>query len=492
MEFTPARPTGLGRHLGLILICLFFVCSAGAQGGDAEEPAAALVAGGVGLTVPVEVPQLGLRLLAPPEATIQIDGNRPGNASLTLTGPEGGWTLRIAAVPTPDPRLEPRLAVDDLARAVESTSQAFDELDRPTGSAFSRELEEDGIEFDRRPAARIDLVGVLARLSQFVGLAVVRTDSAGLLAFRFDHPLESITDAQVTNAAALFEGLLASARFVDETERGDQRGIAIAAAEAFRLTLGDEDYERALLDEPVTFRIVQDAPGGIEREIGFQHLHMRLGQLGELQEDLPRHRWSREDREIGYLVTIRARLFRPVRADSVAGFFMSRDRLHEVGRVVTTTIQGEQRVTAVEEFFRRENRLTVRTRTTNRPPASLEATLPREGYLSRVEVYLMPRLVALQHPVDAPGFYDFGFYVYDSSQSAIVYRSDSFERDLPDWAQTTTPFEHAPTTVSTLSETGRVLRQVTATGQRIERIEPRELRRIYEQKGLPTGPLDRE
>lgn len=452
------------------------------------------------------IPPMELALRLPGDTTNQLVLGQPGTITFTITPDGEPWRLAVIRSDIDGPLQSRHVILNDL---IDTLRDGAREVDQATNLFLKSTLEvieeEPDLVLLNRPASRAYLHGQVADRDVLIGLTVVELTPRRILVARFDTSADrSDTDR------SLYEAILNAAEIDEQGLTSDQRSAAVIAGQMFLDQVADDEYDAVLEDEPRFFRIYRVDESGQEVEIGFQRIEIRLGQLGETQPDRPRENWSAEDREYGYLVSVRSRLLAPARADAAASFFLSRDHRFETGMIMTrveqvvraadvidaapTPLARHEQLVSRETLIRRDRRLTVTTELATSPTTRSEISLPERGYLAGPELYMLPRLIAAQNQGDKPALFQFGFYQYDPAKKAVVFRADTFQRTSGTrWTSTSTKGD-GPTVVTTQFDAeGRILRRssiIPGQPEHLKRItEPitREaLLELWRRKGLPT------
>jgi hypothetical protein len=142
-------------------------------------------------------------------------------------------------------------------------------------------------------------------------------------------------------------------------------------------------------------------------------------------------------------------------------------------------------MSVLQTMIRNGDRMTVKTVRQGMPDEQRDWTLPEQGYISAVERYMLPELVAMKNPVDVPASFDFAFLSYDTKSEKLTIRRDAFSNTGSDgWRYTSQPERTEPEIATVLDARGRMVRRVLPDGLLVEPIEFDRLRRIWEDKGL--------
>jgi len=459
-----------------------------------------------------EVKAMGLKLYLPAESGAQTEFVADGPARTTIQPPSGRWVIQIVQSRSTDHELTTAQAMDAVVRQHEASIrfpssdprqavtllEPFDRVDdlRVGGHAATRAY--------MRPKPRFADFdtpdGPLEQTYPRTGYTIVRTEPGEFVTFQLD-----AAPQEFERARAIYETVIAAAEFDDPQAEADERRSILTAGRLFMEDVTPEDLDAALYDEPLWLRVYRPATsGGPEdaEELGYQRVEVRIGQRGELNPSLPKNRWDVEHREYGWLVLIEARmqtdgLARDGYIDSRAAFWLSRDRQREFWRVTLDIYKPEQDDPrglvrtrersksmqlvrrAVQTLVRHGPTIQVRSDVPGGAPERAEFTAPRAHYLSAVERYLLPRVVA-QSTEDQAALYDLGFYTFDGARSALSLRRDTFRTEPGGgWTQTTRAREDALPWTTTLDDAGRMITQTLPPDRLLERTSEERLEQLW-------------
>ncbi len=465
------------------------------------------------LTEPFNIDDLGLRLTLPADvaaSSASIPGGRTTTTILpAATEPDADeqrWIIRIYNVATADVSLTPADALNRFLAQRRAT------VERDPHSRF-RVLEQTGSDDDPLRVGSQQLKAARAYAATtvsdafFAGYTVVETATGSFIVFQ----LTSAAPAQLTDDGfthphrALFESIVASMEAEDPIESQAETMLRFETGAGLLQKFTADDLTKAInaIDEPVFLRFYRPGPTGAAsdaEEIAFQKIEFAVGQLGQLQDGLPRDRWSPKQREFGFIVTVTARTQTgPLRADSTARYFLNNTMDEEFWSTTTTTQRAVERgrtvsSAAVETFVRRGPAITVSIDEAAAPPWTRDWNLAHNRgtryYIPRVTLYLLPHLVADRF-ADEPTTLDAAFYAYDSSLRRLTRRTDSFDNlDSSGWTHISAPSPESGNTTTTLNSDGELVSRELANGIIVERTTPERLRRIWLDKGL-TPPSTR-
>jgi hypothetical protein len=299
-----------------------------------------------------------------------------------------------------------------------------------------------------------------------------------------------------TKAKTAYETIVATATFEDPQMIEQSRRVAVDAGIKLLAGLTAQDladiagttkkerWERKSL--PAASGAKTD-----EEEQAYRRITTWAGKRGEMDLKRDAGKLSGSDLDDGYIVQIQARLLtpqtkisgpRPV-IDVFSSFFLSKDRKSEAWVVKMTQREGGKSLTSTETGARVGDQMTVRLDDPNGVTRNIDPLIRGGGYISRVEAYLLPQIMARSKvPLE------FGFYAYQSELSRIVLRNDVLApiKDKPGaWQLTTKLNPDAKPQVSIMNERGDVTQTVMPDGSVWQPTTLDELRRLWQSKSLP-------
>jgi hypothetical protein len=115
----------------------------------------------------------------------------------------------------------------------------------------------------------------------------------------------------------------------------------------------------------------------------------------------------------------------------------------------------------------------------------VKPAVPKQGYLSQLEMFILPRLLTR---TGTP--LDYGFYVYQPGREKIGYRQESVEREggsLERWKFTTKMGEDEPSQEGVYDTGGGLIRLSLPDGTVQEPTTVDKLERLWRNKNLPVG-----
>jgi len=300
----------------------------------------------------------------------------------------------------------------------------------------------------------------------------------------------------------VYETTVATATFVDPTEAAARRFAAIQAGKLLIERFTPADYA-AVVDGSAfghTSGGVYErwerlyTPGGTGRamddtEHGYKRVQTWIGYRGELEPDRDPKGWTPAERTPGYLLKMQTRLIQPTPAgdqivDSEATFFMSRDRNEEawIIRMGLTDPTGAE-VLWRETGARDGASVTIAVEEPGAPPRAIKPVIQGDGYVSRLEAFLLPHLI-----VRAGIVTEYGFYAYQPSLQTIAFRTDSLEQpaNTPGRYRLTTRLaDDLEPQTSTFEADGSLRQTRLPDGRTWQPIDFQRLYRLWQNKDLP-------
>ena len=299
-------------------------------------------------------------------------------------------------------------------------------------------------------------------------------------------------DDQFEKARQAFELIVMSASL--------EEGAALDAARADQVQSGTEvlsaltrdELAAVIADTPDQFeRIYRPVPGGAvadEEEIGYRRVRAWIGSAADVETGEASEQPSSE----GFLLRIDGSVLLEdglggrSRADSRAVYYMSADREQESWKVEMSIREEGKKTPEVwnEVGFRQGESMSVQVTHLNEKGRSstIRPSIQGEGYISRLEAYLMPKL--LIH-LEKEGAYS--FYAYDQTAEVNRIRTVRAEKadDRPGlWRiRTDLPGEQHETAL--YNAYGRLVRSETSEGVVKRPIEFERLYQIWRAKNLP-------
>ncbi|MCK4871503.1 MAG: hypothetical protein KAS72_02145 [Phycisphaerales bacterium] len=278
---------------------------------------------------------------------------------------------------------------------------------------------------------------------------------------------------------------------LDYADPADQEQVRRRLARQGQALLDDRMGELLASLEPTEqwYRLHVTDAAGEAAEVGYVRVQIQPGMRGDVTGK-PRATYTPAELAAGYTVHVAAR-YLPTTAgvyDVVSVFFLSEDRNEEDWKVVGTERRGAEKRTHSLVGTRVGNRLTLRGESLSRHDRPKNISVPSRGYLSQAELYLLPQLLpGSDQPVEV------GFWFFNWEREDIAFRTDRTEPHATragTWlAETAIPGQDQQTR-TILDADGTILERTTSGGVHWEPIELTALRKLWDAKGLPTGPIE--
>ncbi len=475
----PAPISTITRALGLF--CALFALSPQPVSAQKAPAAEKLSVPDLITDAPYEIPSLGLSVFLPRDALVDQSRLQGGPTSV-MVRPQGAatpWVIQILSSVSADHSLTLRAALDNIItqRQAQYTRRndrgASESLVRP----FARATD---LTIGPYPAERVYLDVPTRPDVPTSGYTLFQTGPGQFVIFQIDCVTSAFPSLQ-----SLYETMVATVQFRDPSEMQADRAGVILAGKALLERFNHADIEAILDGSPAFYRLYKPARTGTTgdaQEVGYQRISAKVGVAGELDPHKPQRAWTTADRREGYIVRIDARtLTMGAVVDTVTIFFLSQDRSQELWSNTMVVRKGADTEQWTETGIRRDKRLTVKTVRSGGEPTSADWSPIPDGYISRVETYLIPRLVTR---AGLGG--DYGFYAYESALSKMSLRRDSFEpAENGGWKMSTRASENSPPIVTRLDASGRPIRREMPDGTIMEPVEKDRLRKLWKDKSLP-------
>lgn len=285
-----------------------------------------------------------------------------------------------------------------------------------------------------------------------------------------------------------YETLVGTAKFMDAGELAASRGAAVAAGLKLMQGIDDQGLRDIVSSSPERWeRLYKPGTTGAasdDTEIAYRRIRSWLGKRGELNTARKNDQYRGIDAQEGILVRIDARQIVDGRVfDSQGMYFVSMDREEEAWTLSNNVREGTSRSVATETGARAGKSMTVSTVVTGDPGQTIKPMIQGDGYISRVESFLLPRIL-IRGGVPA----DYGFYVYQSDTANIRLRRDELSQpsDAPNvWKISTKLKEDAKAMVSIYNSKGEFIRTEMPDGSRWEPTTLDKLVKLWREKNLP-------
>lgn len=475
---------------------------------------------------PVDVPGLNLSIRLPVGAIAESSGvglDSRLNVKSSSDPTKVQWLLQAFCSVSRDVTLKPAGVLDSIIEKRKSSQSAVNPATRRRMQvrAFDRT---DTLIINGHQVSRVYLDVPEATNLPASGYTVFMPTPGTFVIVQFDCPSPNFAASR-----PVYETATATTTFRDQKIENTLRRHGLEEARRFLESLTQQEMEAAMPSEPVLLRLFKPGAGagGMDLEVGYQKITLRKGQAGEVS-NTDKFKWSRDDREFGLLAKIEARglIFAPgtesaakegvaggqvepqAVVDSVSTFWLSLDRKNETGSVINVVKRGDKADTYLQTFVRRGERLTVQANAPGQEPKTQDYDKLPEGYIGRVELAMLPRLVAARNAAgatpapdanaDGEGADDaetvFNLYSFDFTAGKLAMRREEFTRIAGEgsaattagWSWISLPYEGQPDrrVEARIDAAGNLVTK-SADGITTEPIEGQKLLKLWQDRKLP-------
>ena len=433
--------------------------------------------------MPLVASNFGLRIHLP-AGSVVTSNLYNGELSYLIT--EGGaaptWTMRVQALTPSKAAQTAEMLVQQYLRSVRARSPNIrvivNEPVNVVGATGQRLYLE-------RPAAD---PGQGAGVSGWIVLASSEYDflvfSVATTATDFQR-LRPIFDASIATISIQRQDEVQAIRMA-RLERG-RTMISSFTPEKLRSLLGR-------IGRKTVYRIYTPSASGRrldDTEIGYLTMECREGMRGELNAQRPRESYSEMEAQVGLVVLIEARGLGPDQPNHVLDvqsiYWMAWDRSKEAWSTRRTERVGQKVIGTTAETGVRDfgilNVVVSSKEKMSREPK--QWGLPDRAYLCQPEVFFLGSLL----PRDGSAGEDMAFYYYDPHRQRMPLRVDRFEPTgdgSGSWTLTSELATDTGVIWQIFDPQGNRLKRIDASGVITERIDRRELQRLWKLKGLSS------
>ncbi|HYF15272.1 MAG TPA: hypothetical protein VD971_09405 [Phycisphaerales bacterium] len=463
------------------------------KGGTARHGGAAPLTFG---TEPLRMPSLGLTIYVPDGARATTYAS--GGAETGIIAPTGAptWSINIRRRTSSDKELTVEKIIDaSIQQLLESAAANVTDKDNrsrrervTSAQVLDREPEQGrpGIFIqmqDRQlPIARCYVQlppSHVAPAPIVTGVCVVKIAPGNFCVFEL-----STSQPNFGAARAVFEATIASASFEDSTNASIHRGAMVQAGLKLLEQVSPADWEAIIAAQPVRWeRLYKPGKTGKsidDEEVGYRRIRLERGPRSKVTaRNMKGHASASTD---GYILRIDARLLDGARIiDTQSTFFMSPDREEEVWSIAMGIKEATGKTSHTETGARSGGVMTVQVDSPGAAPQTTRPTIAGDGYICRVEAFLLPQLLARK---SMPAAY--GWYAFNSQSQLIQFRSDAMERaEAGQWRIVTRVSEDQPATSAVYSAEGELIRSSMPQGVIGEPTTLEKLSDLWKKKGLP-------
>ena len=443
---------------------------------------------------PVRIESVGLRFWIPEGATSSSAGVG-GAGTVQVVPADSTWLLTINTHRTANHQLTPSDVGDDLVRQLigQGVNQHANVLGAQPAAAGELVDRVKGLRVNNAMADRFYVRSRVGDGDRVVrGYSVFVPSPGNVVTFELYAP-----EAVFERARAAYETVVASAVFEDPGKLADNRAEAVRRGMALLGQLTHDDIVSMIQTEPERwerlYRPAATASDNDATELGYRRVRARLGQRGEVDPRKSKNRWTSADREEGYIVQLDARgLRRSDLTGAVEGtvdvqaiYWLSTDREREawLNRTAVRSIGARAADVWIEVGARDKNGMNLSIAREGGTARNIKPIIQGEGYISQVELQLLPQIL-LRGRVQG----EYGFYAFRSSDETIKLRREVVAQDVTNprlWTITTRPSEDDEPQVSTYAEDGTLVRITLPGGTIQESTDVKRLAALWKRKGLP-------
>jgi hypothetical protein len=346
------------------------------------------------------------------------------------------------------------------------------------------------VTIDKWPADRVyfSVPGAQAKDPAVIrGLTVIKNAANQFLIFEL-----VTTEPAFARSKAIYETTVQTAHIEDPETLNTERAAAIAAGQRVLQGLGPSALQDLVNSTPERWeRRYKPAPGGADadaQELGYRWIRVHPGTRANLDSGGGKNAAGAGNRQQGLIVQMDARVLEgEYTIDSQAAFFLAPDAAldqSEEAWSVKNAIRKGGKTDVVHEIGARTGKsMVVNVEGTGIPEKTVKPVFQGEGYISRVEAWLLPQLL-----LKAGATADFAFYSYQSEAGSVCMRRDTLEQpqDKPGlWKLTSRLSDDKKPQVSYYNAKGELIRTEMADGSIWEPTTVEKLKQLWESKHLP-------
>ena len=425
---------------------------------------------------PLVAEPIGLRMHLPAGAAV-LPQVADGAVSYAVTGGENSpWSIRIAPINPAVPEPSPEALLAERIDAVKTTGRPHRVIANgpftTSGGVRGRLLYLEQTLDDQQRLVN--------------GWLILPTSPRTFLVFAFLTTAEHFPRIRaVLEASFSTIELRSQAELLDERHAQLERGRAIVGTftpQRLRQALGERQY-----------RLYRPAPPGQPAgiaEVGFMNLRCVEAPRGQLTPERSPQSYSALETKRGLMVLLEARVI--INADENhyldldGRYWMNWDRSTEAWSIRQTRRQGQASKTTAETGVRDLANLEVihsQKEQFTRDPTRW--SVPDTAFLAQPEVLLLGSLL----PRDGSVSGGVVFYYYDTRRQQLTQRLDRWapaQDGTGHWLLTSQPMLDVASITQRFDTSGTRVERIDADGTVTRRIDPADLRRLWQSKGLLT------
>lgn len=300
----------------------------------------------------------------------------------------------------------------------------------------------------------------------------------------------AVPEATFAAVRPTYEAMIATSRLEDPSKLSELRGQMVQSGQTFIAGVTSEQLDAAVAAmNDRWFRLYTPSTTGADadaRENGYMRIRAWKGTRAEIEKG------SKAGAEPdGYLVRLEARqLAGEQTVDSIGFYYVSLDRSQELWNLqlaVRDAATNKLTQTQTETGARAGKSMSVNIGGSGES-RTVQPFVPEQGYLSQVEAFLLPVLLARSQGGAAEAR-ELGFYTYQSEFSNVRLRRDAVRLDDTRAGAirvTTQMNEDAEPFMSLFNENGELIQTTLASGTVRVPIELTRLVDVWKGKGLPV------
>lgn len=441
---------------------------------------------------PLRLPSVGLTIQTPLNAQAQTDS--AGRDSEMLIVPEDrSWSMKVKTPRSSDPATTIE-QISDAALQVLFDSFGITQDAAKEAIASGKLIREPTPGQDLKVAGYdaerwfILLPSLKGGHSNVRGYTVIKTSPAQFVVFEFISTTRSYASAR-----GIYQTVIGTTTIQDPALLQATRGAAIAAGTNLLDSIGTSAMQAIVEKFPQRWeRRYKPGPNGDDasaKEIAYRRVRFLQGPRSMIQSADPRK--TTTSGPDGFIVQVDARVItdKGVIADSRAAFFLSADATSEAWQLTNALrpTSGEKPQVATEIGARDGTSMVITGEAQGQAPTTNRPVMQGDGYISQVQVHLLPYLL-----MQGTSTADHGFYAWSSGEGKIVLRKDRIEpvtaQGAPaGWKLTTEVVEGKKPHEAYYDAAGSLLRIDLSDGSIWEPTTYEALKKIWDAKGLPTS-----
>lgn len=340
-----------------------------------------------------------------------------GVAELQISPPDQGWIFRIFIRGYADRAM----TTSEVMKAQIDAITKADEEARTTSTLLEHNR---AARLASRPCERVyyEMPSRDGKQTTIRGISIVKSQPGHFLF------VEVVCDKSKFEAARVaYEDTLTTISVADPAASAEKVASLVKAGAALLASVTDEDLKQIVAARPDRWeRFYQPAKeGGDDKavEIGYRRVQTGYGKRSQFAQFSE----GGADDNTGFFVRIDSRIRMDEDFVDMQGiFFLSADRKEELW-TLTLALKSKGKTSLTREIGARHGDSMTVTTTNDKGLSNgkpVQATIPPEGYISRVEHYLLPQILVKKRVLA-----DFGFYTYYHDDHRIKLRTDRLSTD---------------------------------------------------------------